>query len=95
MVSLDSVLSLELAFLLYIKHVYQTSVCCLWRLQVVLLNDLPIFHQGQLSPKCTQIYVRPQKGDTYSIQFHIVILKLYEIEYSYYYAITNSELSSD
>ena len=30
------VLSLELAFLLYLKHVYQTLIRCLLRLQVVV-----------------------------------------------------------
>ena len=74
MVILDSMLSLELPFLLYLKHVYQTSVCCVLRLQVVLWNDLPIFYQGQLSPKCTEIYVWPEKDDTYQ----------YSISYSYF-----------
>ena len=74
MVILDGVLSLELPFLLYLKHVYQTSIYCLLRLQVVLWNDLLIFYQGQLSPKKTQIYVWPQKDDTYQ----------YSISYSYF-----------
>ena len=65
MVILDGVVSLELPFFLYLKHVYQTSICCLLRLQVVLWNDLPIFYRGLLSPKCTQIYVRLQENDTF------------------------------
>ena len=71
MVNLDSALSLELAFLLYLKHVYQTSVRCLLRLQEVLRNDLPIIYQDQLSPKYVQIYVQPQEDDTcqYSISY--------------------------
>ena len=71
MVNLDSTLSLELAFLLYLKYVYQTTVRCLLRLQVVLWNDRPIFYQGQFSPKCVQIYVQPQEDDTcqYSISY--------------------------
>ena len=73
LVILNSALSLELVFLLYLKHVYQTSICCLLRLQVVLWNDLALFYQGQLSPKRAQIYLRPQKDDTYQ----------YSISYSY------------
>ena len=46
-----SALSLELAFFI----IFKTSICCLLRLQVVLQNDLPIFYQGQLSPKCVQV----------------------------------------
>ena len=50
---LDSVLRLELPSLLSLKHVYQTSVYCVLRLQVVLSNDLSIFFRGKLSFKCT------------------------------------------
>ena len=64
-------LSLELPFLLYLKHVYQTSICVLI-LQVVLWNDLPIFYQGQLSPKCTQIYAWPRKDDTFETMLSLI-----------------------
>ena len=74
MVIRDSVLSLELPFLLYLKHVYQSSIYCVLRLQVVLWSDLPIFYQGETSPRCTQIYVWPQRDDTYQ----------YSISYSYF-----------
>ena len=72
MVILDSVVSLELPFLLYLKHVYQTSICCVLRLRVVLWNDLPIFYQGQLSPKCTQIYAWPRKDDTFETMLSLI-----------------------
>ena len=75
-------LSLELASFITLKHVYQTSIGCLLRPQVVLHNDLPIFHEGQLSLKCVQIYVQPQQDDTCQ----------YSISYSYFENIIN-ELS--
>ena len=46
------------------------------RLQVVLWNDLPIFSQGQLSPKCVQIYVQLQKDHTCQYSVSYSFLKL-------------------
>ena len=63
---LDSVLSLELAFLIIFKT-------CLSNFNSLSI-ETSLFYQGHLSPKCAQIYVRPQKDDTYQ----------YSISYSYF-----------
>ena len=61
MVILDSVVSLEIPFFLYLKHVYQTSICCLLRLQVVLWNDLPIFYRANSHPSVLKFMSRYKK----------------------------------
>ena len=64
--------------LLYYIIIFQTCLSNFNSLSIEtpssLWNDLPIFYQGQISPKCAQIYVRPQKDDTYQ----------YSISYSYF-----------
>ena len=63
--------------LLYYIIIFQTCLSNFNSLSIEtpssLWNDLPIFYQGQISPKCAQIYVWPQKDDTYQ----------YSISYSY------------
>ena len=57
LVILDSALSLELAFLITFKT-------CLSNFNSLSI-ETSLFYQDHLSPKCAQIYVRPQKDDTY------------------------------
>ena len=72
---LDIALSLELAFSLYLKYIYQTSVFCLLRLQVVLQNDLPYFIRANFHSSAFKLMSSHKKITLVSIQFHIVILK--------------------
>ena len=65
LVILDSVLTLELAFLIIFKTCLSNFNLLSIDILSSLWNDQPISYQGQHSSKCAQIYVRSQKDDIY------------------------------